>query len=34
LDSRAFERLNRCEVALWRQTVQVLIALQMIRRRR
>jgi hypothetical protein len=33
LDSRAFERLNRYEVALWRQTIQTLFALQMIRRR-
>jgi hypothetical protein len=33
LDSRAFDRLNRYEVALWRQTVQILFALQMIRRR-
>jgi hypothetical protein len=33
LDSRALERLTRYEVALWRQTVQTLFALQMIRRR-
>jgi hypothetical protein len=33
LDSRALERLNRYEVTLWRQTIQTLFALQMIRRR-
>src|SRR5689334_18753006 len=33
LDSGAFERLSRYEAALWRQTVQTLIALQPIRYR-
>ncbi len=33
LDSRAFERLNRYEAALWRQTVQTLLVLHPIRYR-
>jgi hypothetical protein len=33
LESRAFERLNRYEVALWRQTVRTIIALRAVRRR-
>jgi hypothetical protein len=33
LDSAAFERLNRYELALWRQTVQILFALEPIKQR-
>lgn len=33
LDSGVFERLNRYEAALWRQTVQTLFALRLVRRR-
>ena len=33
LDSRAFERLNRYEAALWRQTVQTILVLHPIRYR-
>jgi hypothetical protein len=33
LDSGVFERLNRYEGALWRQTVQTLIALHPVRER-
>jgi len=33
LDSRAFERLNRYEAALWRQTIQTLLVLHPIRYR-
>jgi len=33
LESGAFERLNRYEVALWRQTMQTITALRAVRRR-
>ena len=33
LDSGVFERLNRYEAALWRQTVQTLFALHPVRQR-
>jgi len=33
LESGAFGLLNRYEVALWRQTVQTIIALRAVRRR-
>jgi hypothetical protein len=33
LDGGAFERLNRYEIALWRQVSQLLITLDMLRRR-
>ena len=31
LENGAFERLNRYEVALWRQTVQTIVALRAVR---